>query len=234
MANDATAGDGMMPADTSFDLGATWGYLMAVARLEDGVFGRLARDETQSVAAVVLPAVLMLGGTISSWLYLLLAVDANVDAVGVILRGFVLGTIAGWGAWAGWAALTSFLLSWRWGHEVERWPLMRALGFATLPLVLTWVTFLPDTILGNDPVIGQVALPLMILAVMATAIFALHAVREAVPDAREREVTLATLGGYVAALAVLGLLASKSGIAPIFAIFTQGFEYYVDFGSIFS
>jgi hypothetical protein len=233
MANEEASAGGMMPANISLDLAASWRYVMEVARLEEGVFGRLARDEAQSLAALLLPVLLMLGGTLSSWLYLVLVIEVNVDAVGVILRGFVFGTIFGWLAWLGWTQLTVFLLSWRYEHTVDRWALIRPMGFAMLPLALTSVPFLLDTIQGSDAPLGSLSLRVIVVAGTLSLLLGWHAVREAVPAAREREVSLVTFGAAIVPLAILAQLSTSAGMAPIVAIFTQGFEHYVDFGSPF-
>src|SRR5688500_16476758 len=81
---------------TAFDLTATRRYLLRIVRLDETVFSDLARDQLQTAAAVALPAILLFGTTIASWLWLVLWVDDGLDGGAILVRQVIGGTIVGY------------------------------------------------------------------------------------------------------------------------------------------
>ena len=212
----------------TFDLAATWRYLMRIARLDETVFSDIARDQVQTAAALALPAVLLFGATISSWLWLVLAVDDGLDGGAVLVRQVIGGTIVGYACWAGWVFIVERLLAMLWGQTVDRRALLRVMGFASLPVVLTWVMWLPDNLQGDDAPLGTLALAIMVAAASAWLMLS-HRALAAVSGATEEQRGAANLVGYLAFLAVLGLV-SRSGMAPGIPLFTRGFRHFIDLG----
>jgi hypothetical protein len=213
----------------SFDAARTWAFVKRLARTDDTAFREIADDEGQTAAALALPAVVMLAGTIGAWLYFELVVEVELEFAALLLRGFILGTILGWAAWAGGVFVTQQILV-RMGHPVDRWRLARVLGFAMLPMAVTLLMWLPDFVQGDDEPFGSLLQGLFIAVAVILPLFAWHAVRAVAAAATERQVTISVLGGYLFYLAVMGLLATWSGLAPVISLFTHGFEEYVDFG----
>ena len=212
----------------TFDLAATWRYLARIARLDETVFSDIARDQVQTAAALALPAVLLFGATISSWLWLVLAVDDGLDGGAVLVRQVIGGTIVGYACWAGWVLIVERLLAMLWGQTVDRRALLRVMGFASLPVVLTWVMWLPDNLQGDDAPLGTLALAIMVAAASAWLMLS-HRALAAVSGATENQRGAANLVGYFAFLAVLGLV-SRSGMAPGIPLFTRGFRHFIDLG----
>lgn len=213
---------------TTFDLTATRRYLIRILRLDETVFADLARDQMQTAAALAVPAVLIFGSTISSWLWLALSVDDGLDGGAVLLRQVIAGTIVGYACWALWVFVVERMLAVVWHQQVDRRALFRVMGFATLPLVLTWIIWLPDNLQGDDAPLGTLALAITVAAASAWLLLSHRAIAE-VTAATENERGAANLAGYLVFLAILGLI-SRSGMAPIVPLFTRGFRHFIDFG----
>lgn len=213
---------------TTFDLAATRRYLIRILRLDETVFADLARDQMQTAAALAIPAVLILGSTISSWLWLALWVDDGLDGGAVLLRQVIAGTIVGYACWVLWVFVVERMLAMVWRLQVDRRALFRVMGFATLPLVLTWAIWLPDNLQGDDLPLGTLALAITVAAASAWLLLSHRAIAE-VTAATENQRGVANLAGYLVFLAVLGLI-SRSGMAPIIPLFTRGFRHFIDFG----
>lgn len=212
----------------SFDIPATRRYLGRIVRLDETVFGDLARDPMQTAAALALPAVLIFGLTISSWLWLILWVDDGLDNVAVLLRQVIGGTVVGYACWVGWVLIVEFLLSRLSGRPVDRRALIRVMGFASAPLVITWILWLPDNVQGNDAPFGTLAVAILFAAITMWLLLS-HRAIAAVTNVTENQRGLANLVGYLAFLAVLGLV-SRSGMAPAIPLFTRGFRHFIDLG----
>ncbi len=213
---------------TTFDLAATRRYLLRILRLDDAVFSDLARDQTQTAAALVLPAILLFGTTISSWLWLLLWVDDGLDNAAVLVRQVIGGTIVSYGAWLLWVLIVDRALAMLWKQTVDRRTLFRVMGFASLPIAFTWIMWLPDNIQGDDLPLGTLSVAILFAAASAWLLLS-HRAIAAVTGATENQRGAANLIGYFVFLAILGLI-SRSGMAPGIPLFTRGFREFIDVG----
>jgi hypothetical protein len=213
---------------TTFDLAATRRYLLRILRLDETVFADLARDQLQTAAALALPAILLLGTTISSWLWLVLAVDDGLDGGAILARQVIGGTIVAYASWVLWVFVVERMLTLLWNQPVDRRALFRVMGFASLPVVLTWILWLPDNLQGDDAPFGTLAVAILFAAASAWLVLS-HRALAAVTGATENHRGLANLVGYLVFLAILGLI-SRSGMAPGIPLFTRGFREYIDFG----
>src|SRR4051794_27661570 len=113
---------------TTFDLTATRGYLVRILRLDETVFSDLARDQMQTAAALALPALLLFGTTISSWLWLVLWVDDGLDGGAVLVRQVIGGTVVGYACWVLWVFVVERMLAMVWHQVVDRRVLFRVMG----------------------------------------------------------------------------------------------------------
>jgi hypothetical protein len=102
------------------------------------------------------------------------------------------------------------------------------MGFASLPLVLTWILWLPDNVQGDDLPLGTLAVAILVAASSAWLLLS-HRAIAAVTGATENQRGVANLAGYLVFLAILGLI-SRSGMAPVIPLFTRGFRHFIDFG----
>lgn len=214
---------------TAFDLPATRRYLFRILRLDERVFSDLARDQMQTAAALALPAVLLFGTTISSWLWLLLWVDDGLDGVAVLVRQVIGGTIVSYTSWLLWVFIVDRMLALAWKQPVDRRALFRVMGFASLPVALAWILWLPDNLQGDDMPFGTLAVAILFTAATAWLLLS-HRGIAAVTGATENQRGVANLAGYLVFLAILGLV-SRSGMAPGIPLFTRGFREFIDFGS---
>jgi hypothetical protein len=211
----------------TFDLAATRRYLVRILRLDETVFSDIAQDQLQTAAALALPAVLLLGSTISTWLWLMLWVDNGLDGGAVLVRQVIAGTIIGYASWVAWVFIVERLLIMVWHQQVDRRALFRVMGFASLPLVLTWILWLPDNVQGDDLPLGTLAVAILVTAASAWLLLS-HRAIAAVTVATENERGAANFAGYLVFLAILGLI-SRSGMAPVIPLFTRGFRHFIDF-----
>lgn len=214
----------------TFDLAATKRYIVRLLRLDETVFSDIAQDQMQTAAALALPAVLLFGTTISSWLWLALWVDDGLDGGAVLVRQVIGGTVVGYACWVGWVLIVERLLAMLWNQTVDRRALFRVMGFASLPVVLTWVMWLPDNLQGDDLPLGTLAVAVLVAAISAWLLLS-HRALAAVSGATENQRGAANLAGYLAFLAVLGLV-SRSGMAPGIPLFTRGFRHFIDLGGL--
>lgn len=214
--------------EMTFDLVATRHYLLRILRLDETVFADLARDQLQTAAALALPAILLFGTTISSWLWLVLWVDDGLDNAAVLVRQVIGGTIVSYGAWLLWVLIVDRVLTMLWKQTVDRRALFRVMGFASLPIVFTWIMWLPDNLQGDDLPFGTLTVAILFAAVSAWLLLS-HRAIAAVTGATENQRGVANLIGYFVFLAILGLI-SRSGMAPGIPLFTRGFREFIDVG----
>jgi hypothetical protein len=215
-----------MPALT-LDPAATWAYVRRVARLDDSVFGDIARDESATLAALLLPVVLMFGGAVAGLLYILVeGGGAQLNWTQFVLREMVLGSGFGWAAWLGWVALTRFTLLRMYAVEVDFWQLARALGFAMLPLALTWAFFLPAAVIDSAGPLGDVAFGVLTLGFVLVPIVGLHAVPAVTGGVPARAVVFGTVLPYLVVAAIVAVEGHFTGAAPMLPLYQQGSQAY--------
>ena len=181
------------------------GTLRRARRLIAGdaaVLSEVARDERQTLVAVLLAATAVLAAALGGWAWLALTGD-GLSTGRVVIREFVLGGAFGLAAWVFWVIATHATLRTVYDQRVDRSQLLRAMGFAAifagvqLAMVVTPLSF----------AIGLIALGAWFLASTA-------AVEAAAPSLTRREALVSTGVGFVVFAAALSLLADLAGMAP--------------------
>lgn len=212
------------PRGLPLDAAAVLPVLRRVATLEPGVFAEVAGQPSLTAPATVIPAVCAFAAALGATLFNGLLYPETASLVGLLLRQLVLGTVAGWLAWAVWVQVTTVLLQ-RGGVEVERDRLVRALGFAVVPYALLLFLWVPDLAQGNQFALGDLSAALLAAVLVIVPLWVRTAIREVVPVASERLVTTTCLGGFLAAFVLLTLLGSWAGVAPGYTIFLDGARF---------
>lgn len=196
--------------------------------MSDGAFIAIAADRQLRRIGAVLPAVLIAPGTVATVLYagVLLTFD-RIDRTETVIRQVVIGTPVGIAAWLLWALLIEFALRLYWRRQVDRGALLGTMGFASWPLVILWFFWIPDWLQGAERSLGQTGVWIVAAAGVLWLVYTLRAVREAVPLASERQVLLATTGGFLVATALLMAVGNRWAIAPWISVFTRAHDIYI-------
>ncbi len=207
--------------DLPLDAASVLPVLRRVAALEPGVFAEVAVNPALTAPATAIPAASAFAAALGATLFNALLYPETMSLMGLFLRQLVLGTVAGWLAWAVWLQVTMVLLA-RGGASVERERLLRALGFAIVPYALLVFLWVPNLAQGNQFALGDLSAALLAAVLVLVPLWMRCAIREVVPAAPERLVTTSCLGGFLVAFTLLTLLGSWAGVAPGYAVFLDG------------
>lgn len=194
------------------------------ARLEPGVFAEVAGDPAATVSAAIVVAAVSLVAGVGAVLFEQVfgagSMLANLT-LSLVTRQLVVGPAVGIGGWLTWTVASIVLLK-RLGVPADPERLARALGFASVPMALLGLMWLPDLLQGDRLVFGYLSAGVVATAAMLLALWGRTALREAVPAATERAATLASFGGYVVAMAIVSWLGFAAGVAPGISVFLSG------------
>ena len=221
---------GLRSIPLEFDRNLVWSYVRRVALVDGEVFSDLRTDNRVTLTALALPALLLFLSSAGTWLFLELNFGFPVDAGALITRHIIAGTIAGYAMWLAWVLVAEGVLVRAFDVAVDRPALARAMGFASVPVVLMVVAFLPDVVQDtSDPALPSLSFALGLAALFAWFALSDLAITGAVPAATRRQVLLANLAGFLVFAAVLTVLASREGIAPGVWVHTNGFGQFIGF-----
>ncbi len=221
---------GLRSIPLEFDHNLVWSYVRRVALVDDDVFSELRDDDRVTLTALVLPALLLLLSSLGTWLFLELNFGFPVDTGALLTRHIIAGTITGYAMWLAWVLVAEGVLVRAFDVAVDRPALARTMGFASVPLVLMVVAFLPDIVQDtSDPALPSLSFALGLVALFAWFALSDLAITAAVPAATRRQVLLANLAGFLVFAGVLTVLASREGIAPGVWVHTSGFSQFIGF-----
>ena len=186
----------------ALDVGAIVGRIQRLARLDTTVFDEVrdAASETIPAFAVVISSTLL--SAIGVWLWLTLEFD-GVDVAQVILKLVLLGTAVTVGAWALWALVTQIVLLNVFGVQADRMSLIRCMGYAAAPAGGMLLMLLPTIGLG----VG-------IAATAAWFMLTNYAIQAAAPAARQNQVVLSNVAGFLVFAVLMALIADATGWSP--------------------
>ncbi|MBF6600436.1 MAG: YIP1 family protein [Dehalococcoidia bacterium] len=195
--------------------------LRRLAMLDTSVFDEVRVDTTATIPAIVVAAVSILLFGFGGWFWWVLA---DIGGTGkVFWQSLILGSIVAFLLWGIWIGITYVILTQVFHARADLNELARVMAFATVPLALGVLMFIP----GLDYGIGLTAVALLLgLTVIAV---------QTVTDAPAGRVLAATGAGFVVWAVVLGLLVSNSHIyAPGVFVFDTGTEFLKSLSSSFS
>jgi hypothetical protein len=207
------------------DPNAVLDRVLRLARLDTTVFDEVKDDLNETVPAVVIVAIASLIAGIGVWLWLLIEVPSGVDVDfgNVLVNVLLLGTVFSVVLWAAWVAVTYVVLVQVYKETVDFQTLLRPMGYAAIPLVIT--VFM---------VLSGIALAIGIVAMGLWFVFAIYAT-QAASNASSDRVVVATLAGFAVYCIVMAFLASQTGMTTgIFATDNDAVEEgeYIDVPSV--
>jgi branched-subunit amino acid transport protein AzlD len=186
-------------------------WLVRLARLDLTVFDDVKDDAAATVPALAVMVVASFAAGFGSWLWWITrdfgrGVSANSGEA--LLKTFILGGILQAALWLAWVYIAAMLLSRVFGAGADLNRIMRTMGLAFAPMVITILM-----------VIDILAVPFAVIALGATLLLS-NAAIQASTDAEPRQVILSNLAGFLVFAVVLGLLGNVAqihdvgGIAP--------------------
>jgi hypothetical protein len=191
------------------DPNAVLDRVMRLARLDTTVFDEVKDDLNETIPAVAIVAIASLIAGIGVWLWLLVDLPDgySVDFGNLLVNVWLLGTIFSVVLWAAWVAVTYVVLVQVYKETVDFQTLLRPMGYAAIPLVLT--VFM---------VISGVALAIGIVAMGLWFVFAIYAT-QAASNASSDRVVVSTLAGFAVYCVVMAFLGSQTGMTTgVFAL----------------
>jgi hypothetical protein len=206
-----------MQSASNFDPNVLMARLRRLAMLDTTVFDEVRMDRTATVPAIitVIGAIFLFG--IGGWLWWIFN---GYDSSGlpssgdILLKSTIIGTILGVVFWAAWVGVTYVMLHQVFRARVDLNDLIRVMGFATAPLALGLLMFIPVITFA----VGLTAIALLV----GTTVIAVQSVTDA-PAGR----VLASVGaGFVLWAVMLSLFVGEENMyAPGFFIFEFGVEF---------
>jgi hypothetical protein len=175
--------------------------VLRLARLDTTVFDEVRDDTNETIPAIIIAVVSAFLAGLGALLWWNVVPDISSNPENLFLNTFVLGSIF-LAALYGVAALVAyFVLVQAYKVQVDLASLIRVLGYASIPLALSLLMFVPVI----WPVFSLV--PLALLVVMM-----IYAVQSA-SAADSTQVVIATIAGFAVMVLVLGLIATSADIA---------------------
>jgi hypothetical protein len=201
---------------SSFDANVLIARLRRLATLDTTVFDEVRMDRTATVPAIVtvIGSIFLFG--VGGWLWWLFnAYDGvGISSGDILLRSTIIGTILGIVFWAAWVGITYVMLHQVFRARVDLNDLIRVMGFATMPLALGVLMFIPVL----EFAIGLTALALMV----GTTVIAV----QSATDAPVGRVLAATCAGFLLWAVMLALfVGDENAYAPGVFIFDVGVEF---------
>jgi hypothetical protein len=180
-------------------------WLGRLIRLDLTVFDDVKDDAAATAPALVVMVVASFAAGLGSWLWWVtldfpLVSDKNGEA---FLKTFILGGILQAALWLAWVYIAAMLLSRVFGAGADLNRMMRTMGLAFAPMVITILM-----------VIDILAVPFAVIALGATLLLS-NAAIQASTDAKPQQVILSNLAGFVVFAIVLGILGNVAQIYDI-------------------
>ena len=185
-------------------------WLARLVRLDLTVFDDVKDDAAATAPALAVMVAASFATGFGSWLWWI-----TLDFHGVsqsngeaLLKTLILGGILQAALWLAWVYIAAMLLSRVFGAGADLNRMMRTMGLAFAPMVITILM-----------IIDILAVPFAVIALGATLLLS-NAAIQASTDAEPRQVILANLAGFLIFVIVLGILGSvaqiydRGGIAP--------------------
>ena len=189
--------------------------LRRLATLDTTVFDEIRTDTTATIPALVVAVVATLLAGLGGWLWW--AVAGIPDKGKMFVQSLIFGSILSLLFWFIWIAITYVLLTQMFRARADLNELIRVMGFATAPLALGVLMFIPELDWG----IGLCSIAFF---------FALTTIAvQSATDAPAGRALAANAVGFAIWAIVLGILVSaRHAWAPGFFILDRGSDYLRD------
>ncbi len=186
----------MMSQAGGMDINALGQRLRRLLTMDTSVFDEVRTDAASTIPAVIVLVVSTLIAAIGGWFWWILA---DFGASGkVFVQSVIVGTIISVAIWFVWVATTYVVLTQLFRARADIQELVRVMGFASAPLALMVLMFLPGVDFG--------------IALLAIAMFfgtTVIAVQSAT-DAPAGRALVATAAGFAVWAIVLGLITTST------------------------
>ena len=176
---------GMQQQAMGFDPNALIQRVRRLAMLDTTVFEEIRGDASSTVSGVIVAAVSFLVFGLGGWLWYQFQ-DYNYKGGTLLLYSVILGTIVSLVLWAVFVGVTYVVLTQVFRARADAQELVRVLGFATAPLVVGILMFVP----GLDMGLGIVAIALFFGASFIAV--------QSATDAPAGKALVATAAGFAA------------------------------------
>ena len=189
--------------------------LRRLATLDTSVFDEIRTDTTATIPALVVAVVATLLAGLGGWLWW--AVAGIPDKGKMFVQSLIFGSILSLLFWFIWIAITYVLLTQIFRARADLNELIRVMGFATAPLALGILMFIPEVDWG----IGLCSIAFF---------FALTTIAvQSATDAPAGRALAANAAGFAIWAIVLGILVTaRHAWAPGFFILDRGSDYLRD------
>jgi hypothetical protein len=180
-------------------------WLMRLARLDLTVFDDVKDEATATVPALAVMVIASFAAGLGSWLWwVTLDFHGGSEKIGeAFLKTLILGGILQAALWLAWVYIAAMLLSRIFGAGADLNRMMRTMGLAFAPMVITILM-----------VIDILAVPFAVIALGATLLLS-NAAIQATTDAEPQQVIVSNLAGFLVFAIVLGLLGNVAQIYEI-------------------
>lgn len=214
----------MMQQTGSVDANAIIQKLRRLATLDTTVFDDVRTDHSATLPAMIVALASTFLFGVGGWLWWVF--NDIPDAGDILVKSLIIGSIASTLLWAVWVAITYVMLTQVFRARADMYELFRVMGFASAPLALGVLMFLPEVDFG----VGLTSVVLFFgMTVIAT---------QSATDAPAGRVLAANGAGFLIWSVVLSLLVGTDSVyAPGFFVFDTGGEILKalgDLNSIFS
>ena len=207
----------MMQQAGGMDVNVLMQRLKRLVMLDTSVFDEVRTDPNSTIPAIVVAIVATLLSGLGGWLWWTFA--GLPESGKVFVQSFVIGSILAIVLWGVFVAITYVMLTQVFRARADVNELIRVMGFATAPLALSLLMFIPGLDFG-------IALTSIALFFGATVIAA-----QTATDAPAGRVLVSCAAGFAVWAVILGLLTTAShGYAPGIFIMDRGVDLLRDFG----
>lgn len=194
--------------------------LLRFVRLDTGVFEEMRDDATATIPAVIIAAISFLLAGLGGWLWWLIQDYGNKGKV--FGESAILGSLFGLAMWVVWVLIAYFILVNVFHYTADIQRMLRACSFATVPLALGLLMFIPGINLGVGIAAFGLFFLLMDIGIQVSV------------DAQPGHVILATFAGFAVFCLVLSLLATRDDpLAPSVFLFRTPATALADLSSAF-
>jgi hypothetical protein len=180
-------------------------WLVRLARLDLTVFDDVKDEAAATAPALAVMVVASFAAGLGSWLWWAvqdfpLVSDKNGEA---FFKTFILGGILQAALWFVWVYIAAMLLSRVFGAGADLNRMMRTMGLAFAPMVITILM-----------IVDILAVPFAVIAVGTTLLLS-NSAMQAASDAEPQQVIVSNLAGFAVFAIVLGILANVAQIYEI-------------------
>jgi hypothetical protein len=203
----------MMPMESrSMDAGILADRLLRLVRLDTSVFDEVRQDPAATLPAVIVAVVSTVLAGLGGWLWWWM--QDYGDKGELFMKSVVLGSLFSIALWIVWLLVTWVVLTQVFREDADWQQMLRTMGMASIPLVISVVMFIP----GVDFGIGLTSVALYFgLTTIAV---------QSVTSADPARVLVANLAGFAIWAIVLGLLVTSDSVfAPGIFVFDAPAEY---------